>query len=60
MKIKDWIPANKIMHLRIQYGEVDLARAVKGAGGRWNRVGKYWELAYADVKALGLDSRIIE
>ncbi|MBN2200422.1 hypothetical protein JW777_00540 [bacterium] len=52
-------PSNKIVHLRIEYGEIELARLVKGAGGRWNRAGRYWELAYGEARALGLEDRII-
>jgi hypothetical protein len=52
-------PSNKIMHLRIEYGEIDLARLVKNAGGRWNRAGRYWELAYGEVRAIGLEKRIV-
>lgn len=53
------IPANKIAHLRIEYGEIDVAMLVKNAGGRWNRAGRYWELAYGEARALGLENRII-
>jgi hypothetical protein len=59
LKRVERIPSNKIMHLRIEYGEIDLARLVKSAGGRWNRAGKYWELAFGEVKSIGLEKRII-
>jgi hypothetical protein len=58
--IENRIPSNKIMHLRIKYGEIDLALAVKGAGGKWNRAGRYWELPYSEVKNLGLMDRIVD
>lgn len=54
------IPANKIMSVRVKYGEVHLGRAIKSAGGRWNRNRKVWELPYQEVQALGLEKRIVE
>ena len=56
---KDRTSYNKIVHLRIDYGEVKLGRSVKLAGGRWNKVKGYWELPYREAVALGLDNRII-
>ena len=62
---QDWepdskkIPQNKIMHLRIDYGEIELARMVKSLGGRWNRKKKVWELPYRQVNILGLENRIV-
>ncbi|MDD5231024.1 MAG: hypothetical protein PHC43_06805 [Candidatus Marinimicrobia bacterium] len=53
------IPKNKIIGVRVEYGEVQLGRLVKSAGGRWNRAKKYWELPYGEALALGLDKRII-
>jgi len=55
----DRIPGNKIMRIRIEYGEVELGRSVKAAGGKWNRKDKVWELPYKEVLALGLRERII-
>ena len=63
---QDWqpnttfIPKNKIVKLRIDYGEVDLARQVKSLGGKWNKAKKVWELAYEYVQALGLAKRIVD
>lgn len=54
------IPHNKIMFLRVQYGEVEVGKAIKAAGGRWNAQKKLWELAYKQVKALNLTDRIVE
>jgi hypothetical protein len=54
------IPDNKIMKLKIRYGEVDLGLAVKSLGGRWNKEKKYWELPYGKVLSLGLENRIID
>jgi hypothetical protein len=53
------IPANKMVYVRVAYGEVRVGRLVKAAGGRWNRNKKLWELPYREVQALGLEERII-
>jgi hypothetical protein len=60
LKTDNRIPSNKIMHLRILFGEIELAKAVKGAGGKWNKARKYWELPYGEVRAIGLEERIVE
>jgi len=63
---KDWqpkqklIPKNKIVQVKINYGEIDLARKVKSLGGKWNKTKKVWELAYGYVQALGLAKRILD
>jgi hypothetical protein len=51
---------NKIMNIRIEYGEVYLGRQVKAAGGKWNKAKKIWELPYKAVVQLGLTHRIVE
>jgi len=55
-----FIPKNKIVHLQIKYGEIDLARKVKSLGGKWNKEKKVWEIAYRFVQALGLSNRIVD
>jgi len=57
---KKYIPAHKILPLRVKYGEIDLGRLVRQAGGVWNRARKVWELRYDQIKALGLTERIID
>jgi len=52
------IPVDKIMRLRIKYGEFTLREQVKAAGGKWN--GQAWELRYQEVVRLGLVERIID
>jgi len=52
------IPVNKIMPLRVGYGELTLRQQVKAAGGKWN--GQAWELRYQEVLRLGLKERIID
>ncbi|MHA1231916.1 MAG: hypothetical protein ACTSPQ_14850, partial [Candidatus Helarchaeota archaeon] len=53
------IPNNKIVAIKIKYGEVDLGMRVKSFGGKWDRQAKVWRLPYEAVKALGLEERII-
>lgn len=53
------IPSNKRVKVRIKYGEIHLARLVKNAGGKWNAEEKVWELAYGEVKSLGLSHRLV-
>jgi len=54
------IPLNKIMHLRIKYGEIALGKQVRAAGGKWNREKQAWELRYQEVLRLGLVERLID
>jgi hypothetical protein len=56
----DRIPLNKKMHVRIHYGEINLGRLVKAAGGQWNKAQKVWILPYGQIKALGLEKRIVK
>jgi|SRR6056297_3316940 len=64
-KIEKWnpntqnVPWNKIMHLKVEYGEAHIGRLIRSAGGRWNKEKRYWELEYREVISLGLESRII-
>lgn len=53
------IPANKIMQIKVKYEEVNLRMLIKQSGGKWNTENKYWELPYSEVKALGLENRIM-
>lgn len=54
------IPVNKIVKVRINYGELDLGIRVKSLGGKWNRKEGVWECKYEIVKVLGLTDRIVE
>jgi len=54
------IPMNKNVCLRIEYGEIDLGRKVKAAGGIWNRQKKLWKLPYQQVLQLGLIERMVQ
>ena len=53
------IPANKLIDIKVDYGEVHIGKLVREAGGRWNRTKKVWELAYKNVIDLGLENRIV-
>jgi len=61
---KNWIPdpqripPNKIMSLKIKYGEVELGRQVKSLGGRWDRKQRAWKLPFKYVQILQLENRI--
>ena len=48
------VPANTIVGVRVAWGEADLARQVKAAGGTWNRTRSLWELPYGQIVALQL------
>jgi len=50
------IPKNKIVSIQVEYGEIQIGRLIKSAGGRWNREKKVWELPYGEAIALGLDN----
>ncbi len=50
---------NKIVNIRVDYGEIEIGKKVREAGGKWNRAKKVWELLFSDVAALNLESRII-
>src|SRR4030042_5648859 len=41
-------PLNKIVTVQINYGEINLSRAVKAAGGKWNKEKKVWQLPYKE------------
>jgi hypothetical protein len=51
---------NRIVKLRIRYGEIHLSRMVKESGGIWNRDEKVWTIPYGTVKNLGLTHRIVK
>ena len=53
------IHQNKIVPIKINYGEVALRRLVREAGGKWNKQKKVWELVYKSVIELGLEKRIV-
>ncbi len=62
---QDWLPnvrkcpPNKIVNIKINYGEIELARKVKNLGGNWNRGKKLWQIPYRQVQILKLQDRIV-
>ena len=57
---KTRIPANKIVGVRILYGEKALGKLVRSAGGRWDRNKQLWQIPYREAVNLGLEDRIME
>jgi len=56
---KNILPANKKVGIKVLYGEINIGKLVKAAGGYWNRKRKIWELPYKEAIALGLEERIV-
>jgi len=54
------IPKNKIVDIRVGYGETYFQQLVRTAGGRWNKKKQLWELPYREVLALGLEKRMVK
>ena len=52
------IPGNKIVEIKVSYGEVEIRRLVRQAGGKWNKEKKIWLLPYREVISLGLTGRM--
>jgi hypothetical protein len=48
-----------MVSLRVQYGEIEIGKKIKAAGGKWNARKKVWEIPYQKVVALGLTDRIV-
>ena len=59
-KNKNRIPANKIVSIKVDYGEKNTGILVRRAGGVWNRKKRLWELSYMTVMNLGLEDRIVK
>lgn len=61
----DWRPQLKrpkddaIAEIKVNWGEAELGRRVKQAGGKWNPQKKVWELRYDQVVKLKLEQRIV-
>jgi hypothetical protein len=53
------IPANRIVKVKIYYGETDLRLRVRSVGAKWDSDNRVWEMKYGDVVALGLEKRIV-
>jgi hypothetical protein len=63
---RDWEPPraqvapDRIVGLRVPFGDVAVCARVKQAGGTWNPERRVWHLRYDRVVALGLTSRIVD
>lgn len=53
-------PPAAMVWLRVGYGETDLRRQIKEAGGVWDAQRKLWRISGQVVNALKLQKRIIE
>lgn len=53
------IPGNKVVDLRVRFGEVELGKKVRAAGGIWNRDEQVWKLPYREALKLGLRDRMV-
>lgn len=53
------IPGNKIVAVQVRYGEIEIGRKVRAAGGTWSRDEQVWKLPYREVLKLGLRDRMI-
>lgn len=60
----DWDPpldpptGETIVGVKVEWGEADIARQVKIAGGVWDGQKKLWVLQYSQVEKLGLQERV--
>lgn len=55
---KTRIPGNKIVGIRVAYGEVEAGRLVRSAGGIWDKKKQLWHLPYREAISLGFGDRI--
>jgi hypothetical protein len=63
----DWQPAvvpaepadQALVRVKVAWGEAQISRRVKQAGGIWNPKLRVWEISYGQAKALGLQERIV-
>ncbi|MFC1665145.1 hypothetical protein ACFL17_05885 [Pseudomonadota bacterium] len=61
---KDWVPnviypKNKLVDIRISFGEKELREQIKSAGAFWNVKKKLWRLPYLRALQMGLEHRIV-
>ncbi len=58
-----WMPQPRrdaVVAVRVNWGEAEIARQVKRAGGKWNAQKRVWKLRYDQVVRLGLQSRLVQ
>ena len=51
--------AGTLVGVRVAWGEAEVARRVKRAGGTWDAGLKLWRLPAGDARRLGLEERIV-
>jgi len=56
---EDWLPRGARAGVKVEWGELELARRVKAAGGEWDGERKVWLLDYEAVEALALEDRVV-
>ena len=62
---QDWqtnllITPDKLVNIRIGFGETELREKAKEHGAFWDREQKTWRLSYRKVIELGLEKRIVD
>ena len=62
---KDWIPgvripAEEVVSVKIDYGEMELRERIKQAGAFWDADKKVWRVRFQKVLELGLEKRIVD
>jgi hypothetical protein len=61
---KSWVPKkinpNKLVHIKVQWGESEIAQRIKQSGGKWIQEKKVWEIPFGKVKELGIQNRMTE
>ncbi len=58
-KLKEPAKSEKIVSVRVGYGEKGIRNLVKEAGGKWNSTEKIWSLPYRKAVEFGLEKRIV-
>ena len=51
--------AGTLVGVRVAWGEAEVARRVKRAGGSWDAGLKLWRLPAGDARRLGLEERVV-
>src|SRR5688572_19026066 len=48
------IKEDKVIEVKVSWGDLELYRKVKDAGGKWNREKRVWELKYEQALKFGV------
>jgi argonaute-like protein implicated in RNA metabolism and viral defense len=59
-KYKGPARSDKVVFVRVGYGERGIRNRVKEAGGKWNSAEKVWSLPYRKAVEFGLEKRIVQ